>query len=288
MTGSLQRLRQGPLLVLPRSPHRFLRCSLLALACAAAPASAIEIELGSVAAVPLPIDAVSANVNGEQVLILEGHAIVGAALDAEPGPRTLEVATLTDTARLAYEVVHRDYPEQRLRTSNRRMVNPDPADLERINRETTTMRAAYALRTPVTASPVPFLKPVEGRHSSVFGLRRFWNDQPRSPHSGLDIAANTGTPIESPAPGIVVATGDYFFNGNTVLVDHGGGLVTMYCHMHTIGVEEGQAVARGDVLGQVGATGRSTGPHLHWSVSLGGVRVDPERMMTVLNGLAGD
>ena len=226
--------------------------------------------------------------NGEQVLILEGHAIVGAALDAEPGPRTLEVATLTDTARLAYEVVHRDYPEQRLRTSNRRMVNPDPADLERINRETTTMRAAYALRTPVTTSPVPFLKPVEGRHSSVFGLRRFWNDQPRSPHSGLDIAANTGTPIESPAPGIVVATGDYFFNGNTVLVDHGGGLVTMYCHMHTIGVEEGQAVARGDVLGQVGATGRSTGPHLHWSVSLGGVRIDPERMMTVLNGLSGD
>ena len=271
-----------------RCPHRFLRCSLLALACAAAPASAIEIELGSVAAVPLPIDAVSASVNGEQVLILEGHAIVGAALDAEPGPRTLEVTTLTDTARLAYDVVHRDYPEQRLRTSNRRMVNPDPADLERINRETTTMRAAYALRTPVTASPVPFLKPVEGRHSSVFGLRRFWNDQPRSPHSGLDIAANTGTPIESPAPGTVVATGDYFFNGNTVLVDHGGGLVTMYCHMHTIGVEQGQAVARGDVLGQVGATGRSTGPHLHWSVSLGGVRVDPERMMAVLNGLAGD
>ena len=258
---------------------------LLALACAAAPAATIEIELGSVAAVPLPIDAVSASVNGEQVLVLQGHAIVGAALDTEPGPRTLEVTTLTDTAKLAYEVVHRDYPEQRLRTTNRRMVNPDPADLERINRETATMRAAYALRTPVTASPVPFLKPVEGRHSSVFGLRRFWNDQPRSPHSGLDIAANTGTPIESPAPGTVVVTGDYFFNGNTVLVDHGGGLVTMYCHMHTIAVQEGQAVARGEVLGQVGATGRSTGPHLHWSVSLGGVRVDPERMMAVLNGL---
>ena len=237
---------------------------------------------------PLPIDAVTASVNGEQVLVLGGHAIVGAALDAEPGPRVLEVATLTDTAKLAYEVVHRDYPEQRLRTSNRRMVDPDPADLERINRETATMRAAYALRTPVTASPVPFLKPVEGRHSSVFGLRRFWNDQPRSPHSGLDIAANTGTPIESPAPGIVTVTGDYFFNGNTVMVDHGGGLVTMYCHLDTIGVQEGQAVARGDVLGQVGATGRSTGPHLHWSVSLAGVRVDPERVMAVLNGLVGD
>ena len=260
---------------------------LLALACAATPATAIEIGLGSVAALPLPIDAVSASVNGEPVLVVAGHAIVGAALDAEPGTHVVEVATLTDTARLAYEVVHRDYPEQRLRTSNRRMVNPDPADLERINRETATMRAAYALRTPVTASPVPFLKPVAGRHSSVFGLRRFWNDQPRSPHSGLDIAANTGTPIASPAPGIVAATGDYFFNGNTVMVDHGGGLVTMYCHLDTIGVQEGQAVARGDVLGQVGATGRSTGPHLHWSVSLGGVRVDPERMMAVLNALAG-
>ena len=276
MTGLLHRHNRG-------------HCAwLLALACAAAPATAIEIGLGSVTAVPLPIDAVSASVNGEPVLVVAGHAIVGAALDAEPGPHVLEVATLTDTARLAYEVVHRDYPEQRLRTSNRRMVNPDPADLERINRETATMRAAYALRTPVTASPVPFLKPVAGRHSSVFGLRRFWNDEPRSPHSGLDIAANTGTPIASPAPGIVAVTGDYFFNGNTVMVDHGGGLVTMYCHLDTIGVQEGQAVARGDVLGQVGATGRSTGPHLHWSVSLGGVRVDPERMMVVLNALADD
>ena len=261
---------------------------LLALAGTAAYGNTIRIELGSLAAVPLPIDAVAARVGGEPVLVLQGHAIVGAALDAEPGPRTLEVETLSDTAQLAYEVVHRDYPEQRLRTSNRRMVDPDPADLERINRETATMRAAYALRTPVTESPVPFLKPVQGLHSSPFGLRRFWNDQPRSPHSGLDIAANTGTPIASPAPGIVAVTGDYFFNGNTVLVDHGGGLVTMYCHMHTIGVEEGQVVARGDVLGQVGATGRSTGPHLHWSVSLGGVRVDPERMMAVLNGLEGD
>ena len=276
MTGLLRRFRRG------------LCLWLLALAGAAAAATTIKIEVGGVAAVPLPIDAVTASVNGEQVLVLDGHAIVGAALDAEPGPRALEVATLTDTAKLAYEVVHRNYPEQRLRTSNRRMVDPDPADLERINRETATMRAAYALRTPVAASPVPFLKPVEGRHSSVFGLRRFWNDQPRSPHSGLDIAANTGTPIESPAPGIVAVTGDYFFNGNTVMVDHGGGLVTMYCHLDAIGVQEGQTVARGDVLGQVGATGRSTGPHLHWSVSLAGVRVDPERMMAVLNALVDD
>ena len=276
MTRLLRRFRRG------------LCLWLLALAGAAAPATTIKIEVGGVAAVPLPIDAVTASVNGEQVLVLDGHAIVGAALDAEPGPRALEVATLTDTATLAYEVVHRNYPEQRLRTSNRRMVDPDPADLERINRETATMRAAYALRTPVAASPVPFLKPVEGRHSSVFGLRRFWNDQPRSPHSGLDIAANTGTPIESPAPGIVAVTGDYFFNGNTVMVDHGGGLVTMYCHLDAIGVQEGQTVARGDVLGQVGATGRSTGPHLHWSVSLAGVRVDPERMMAVLNALVDD
>lgn len=260
---------------------------LAALVCMSVPATT-QVELGGVAAVPLPIDAVAARVDGEPVLVLQGHAIVGAGLDVEPGPRTLEVETLTDTAKLAYEVVHRDYPEQRLRTSNRRMVDPDPADLERINRETATMRAAYALRTPVKESPVPFVKPVQGRHSSPFGLRRFWNDQPRSPHSGLDIAANTGTPIASPAPGVVAATGDYFFNGNTVLVDHGGGLVTMYCHLHTIGVEEGQAVARGDVLGQVGATGRVTGPHLHWSVSLGGVRVDPEQVMTVLNGLMGD
>lgn len=203
-------------------------------------------------------------------------AVVGIPLDTAPGAQAaLLLSDDGKTRDLAFEVTDKRYEEQRLKVANKRHVDPSPEDLERIERESKRIEAALghysADRTPQLAmSP-----PVPGARSSSFGLRRFFNDQPRKPHSGMDIAAPTGTPIRTPAPGTVLDTGDFFFNGNTVFVDHGEGVVTMYCHLSRIDVKPGDELDAGDVLGAVGATGRVTGPHLHWSIAVNRAMVDP-------------
>lgn len=206
----------------------------------------------------------------------EWIALTGIPLAAKPGKLSVEVEGDDGRKRsILFEIGDKKYREQRITVKNRRHVNPDPLDMERIGKEKQLMRSAF--RTwrdedqPITQLSIP----VEGPYSSPFGLRRFFNDQPRRPHSGLDIAAPQGTAIHAPGPGVVSRTGDYFFNGKTVLLDHGHGMVTMFCHMHEISVAEGQRVEAGELLGTVGKTGRATGPHLHWGVSLNDVRVDP-------------
>jgi murein DD-endopeptidase MepM/ murein hydrolase activator NlpD len=120
-----------------------------------------------------------------------------------------------------------------------------------------------------------FIMPIKGKISSPFGLKRFFNGQSRDPHSGLDIAAPEGKVVVAPADGIVSQTGDYFFNGQTVMIDHGQGIISMMCHLSKIDVVKGQTIKQGDAIGKVGHTGRATGPHLHWGISINNARVNP-------------
>lgn len=217
----------------------------------------------------------SATFGGKPVLVMRQgdrwKAVVGVPLNTAPGQLTINLGEYPLTVSIAEHA----YAEQRLTVKNQSYVTPDPAQLERIGRERKTIDGALNNFRDVRIDAIALAAPVEGRRSSSFGLRRFFNDQPRSPHKGMDIAAASGTPIQAPANGIVTATGEFFFNGNTVIVDHGQGFVTMYCHLSEIAVEEGQHVATSETIGAVGATGRVTGPHLHFGTYLNGTAVDP-------------
>jgi murein DD-endopeptidase MepM/ murein hydrolase activator NlpD len=258
----------------------------LALVLFSASSTALQLDAapvpGGIAVIALPVDAdpASARYGKRQVLVKvmdgERYAIVGLPLATRPGTYHLDLKSNTgEPQRIAFRVEAKTYEEQHITIKDKRKVNPEKRDMERITREKQQIRAALRSWTPRDDVVTDFQRPVDGPTSSPFGLRRFFNEQPRNPHSGLDIAAPEGTPIHSPAPGTVIETGDFFFNGNTIFIDHGQGLVTMFCHMNTIDVQPGQAVTTGEVIGKVGMTGRVTGPHLHWGVSLNDARIDP-------------
>jgi len=203
-------------------------------------------------------------------------AVVGLPLGTRPGTHSLKLRTLDgQQTSVAFQVNDKQYQTQHITIKDKRKVNPEKRDMERIGREQQRIKEALAHWDPQSPESLRFELPVEAPMSSPFGLRRFFNEQPRKPHSGLDLAAAAGTPIRAPAAGRISDTGDFFFNGNTVFIDHGQGLVTMYCHLSRVDVKPGQRVRAGEVIGAVGKTGRVTGPHLHWSVSLNDARVDP-------------
>lgn len=202
-------------------------------------------------------------------------AVVGIPLDAETGKHELAIETNPSTFKVSFNVKKKKYKTQHLTIKNKRKVNPNKKDLERIGKEKKKIVASLKTWRDTPEVNTQFVIPVKGRLSSPFGLRRFFNKQPRKPHSGIDIAAPEGTPIVSPADGVVIDTGNYFFNGNSVFIDHGQGLITMYCHMSKVHVKTGQQVSQGEKIGAIGKTGRVTGPHLHWAISLNDARVDP-------------
>jgi murein DD-endopeptidase MepM/ murein hydrolase activator NlpD len=173
-----------------------------------------------------------------------------------------------------YVVRPKKYLEQRLRVAPGQ-VELSPEDQARYEREREHLQKVMATFSSVAPEALAMAPPVSGRRSSSFGLRRVFNGQARAPHAGMDIAAATGTAVKAPLAARVLDTGDYFFNGGTVWLDHGGGLLTLYCHLSEITVKPGDVLRVGDKLGAVGATGRATGPHLHWGVLLNRTMVDP-------------
>jgi murein DD-endopeptidase MepM/ murein hydrolase activator NlpD len=201
------------------------------------------------------------------------QALIGIPLSARPGKAFVR---LPDPPPLYFEVVEKEYEAQYITLPTQKHVHLSAPDLARHQGERERSQTALAhWSESYTPLLEPLIWPVAGRISASFGLRRFYNDQPRQPHSGIDIAAPKGTPIIAPADGKVIETGEFFFNGNTIFLDHGYGLITMYCHLDSVGVKIGDEVKRGEQIGTVGATGRVTGPHLHWSVALNGTMVDP-------------
>ena len=245
------------------------------------------IELPTESAVPGGIVIISINseqkpeayFNGHQVMIVgankEWKAIIGIPLSEKVGTHELTVRENKFETNYKFEIKNKEYKTQRLTIKNKRKVNPNEQDMARILSEKEKISKAKSHWRNKDDITLRFIKPTIGPYSSPFGLRRFFNNQARKPHSGLDIAAPKGTPIVAPADGVVIDTGNYFFNGKTVFLDHGQGLITMYCHMNQIDIKEGAQVKTGDILGVVGLTGRVTGAHLHWSVILNNTTVDP-------------
>ncbi|RUM87029.1 MAG: M23 family peptidase [Thermodesulfatator sp.] len=212
--------------------------------------------------------------------------LIGAGLKEKPGSKTLQVKVIqkgkhAKIVKIPVVIKGKKYPEEHLRVS-RKMVEFPPDILKRVLADQKAVKNACSQVTKRIYWDLPFIWPVRSKLLSPFGLRRFFNEQPRSPHSGVDLRAKTGTPIKAPNNARVALVRNCYLSGNTVVLDHGGGLYTLYAHLSRVDIKNGQEVQKGQVIGLAGATGRATGPHLHWGVSLFGTRVDPAQFMDLV------
>lgn len=206
-------------------------------------------------------------------------AMAGIGLSTKPGDYDFSVKQADGKSLNSKVTVQfKKYDEQHLTIKNKRKVNPNEEDNTRIISESTRKKKAKKQFTETTPN-VDFIWPVTGRISSIFGLRRFFNEQERRPHNGLDIAGKEGTPIKATASGTIIDAGDFFFSGNMVYLDHGQGIISLYAHLNNIVVKPGDTVKQGDVIGHLGQTGRATGPHLHFAIISNQTLIDPVFML---------
>lgn len=218
----------------------------------------------------------------------EWQLLVGIDLDVKPGAYTVSMTAVDESGRES-KLTHRlvvsakRFPTRTL-TVDPNFVNPPPDAVARIQTEARELEEIWAASAARKLWSGPFVRPVPQPANSAFGTRSVFNGQPRSPHGGADFLSPTGTPIRAPNSGQVVLAKELYYTGNTVIIDHGLGLVTLFAHLSEIDVRPGDAVTTGQVVGKVGATGRVTGPHLHWTLRVGAARVDPLSLLATLGG----
>lgn len=214
----------------------------------------------------------------------EWRSLVGLDLDVKPGPHILTIAAgPAPRERINHRIlVTTKAFATRTLSVDPAFVEPPPEAVARIQADSARLNRAYGASAKERLWAGVFVRPVTAAANSAFGTRSVFNGQSRNPHSGADFASPAGTPVRAPNAGRVVVAGDLYFTGNTVLIDHGLGLFSLFAHLDSIDVREGDPVVTGQFVGNVGRTGRVTGPHLHWSVRLNDARVDPLSLLAAL------
>lgn len=241
---------------------------------------------GGIALIPLSVTGYNTphvTFRKHRVMVIKNRkkwvAVVGIPLSAKVGKQKIEIKrSFGNNQFQTFSIHYKKYPLRHITIKDKSKVTPNPELARKINQQYRQIRSflnQWNQWDKKSTPPTSFILPVKGRFSSGFGIRRIYNKTKHSRHTGLDIAAPKGTEIHAAAAGRVIATADYVITGNTVFVNHGQGLITYYCHMNSINVKPGEIVKQGEVLGTVGATGRVTGPHVHWAVSLNNARVNP-------------
>jgi murein DD-endopeptidase MepM/ murein hydrolase activator NlpD len=217
----------------------------------------------------------------------EWRALVGLDLDVAPGSYDVRLDGVTSAdehvfATQTLQIEAKEFPTRNLQVAPR-FVTPPASAQARIERERMLLARLFRENAPEPRWSGPFVAPIAGAMVSGFGVRSVFNNEPRAPHGGADFASPEGTPVAAPDAGLVVLVENLYFTGNTVVIEHGVGLQSLFAHLSRTDVHEGDVVSRGQIIGAVGSTGRATGPHLHWTVRLNGARVDPLSLIYALD-----